>query len=295
MKKLLPYRNYWKALIPYRLAILALLVAIPVQGAVFQRRPAATPDPQSALPGQPNVLNIHLENGRVTATIANCPVQKALQDLADRTGIIFEVRSQENPLISVNLYGVSLEEAIERIAPGFNSIFSYSNNPLDPEHITMVQVFPRIDKNPQPGIIYLGNGKVIKSNDDLETAEQALKILAEGKDTEQKERAIEILVNAKGEEAIKALVKAVSDPEPAIRVAAIEGLATLNAQATLPSILRGLKDRNPAVRQCAATATALLGTAQNLKDLRPLSADKDAGVAAAADTAIRKLSTSVKR
>jgi hypothetical protein len=295
MIKLPPYRDCLKALFSCQFAILALLVAIPVQGAVFQRRTAATPEPQSAVLGLPAVLNLRLENGRVTATIANCPVQKALQELADRTGIIFEVRSQENPLVSVNLYGVSLEEAIERIAPGFNSIFSYSNDPHDPGHITLVQVFPRIEKSPQPGIIYLGSGKIIKSNEDLETAEQALKILAEGKGTEQKERAVEILVNAKGEEAIKALIKALSDPEPAIRVAAIEGLATLNAQAALPVILKGLKDRNPSVRQSAATATALLGTAQNLKDLRPLSTDKDAGVAAAAETAIRKLSSSVKR
>jgi hypothetical protein len=238
---------------------------------------------------------MRVENGRVTAAIANCPLQKVLKDFAERTGIIFEVRSQEDPPVSVNLYGVSLEEAIERITPGYNRILSYGNKSGEPGRIVMVQVFPRIGSSQQPGILYLGNGTITRTSDDIETAEQAIKILAEGKDKEQKERAVEILVESKGAEAIKALIGAVSDPAPEVRVAAIEGLAALNAQTALPSIMKGLRDRHPAVRQSAATATALLGTAQNLKDLRLLSADKDAGVAAAVETAIRKLSTSVKR
>ncbi len=278
------------------LEILVLLAAFSPFGFALQRRPMRPPTvpgpPSSRLPA---VLSLRLENGRVTAAIANSPLQTVLKDFADRTGIIFEVRSEDNPDVSVNLYGVSLEEAIERIAPGFNTILFYDQNSSDSTRIVMVRVFSHADKDPQPGIVYLGTGAVIKTNDSLETAEQALKALEESKDTEIKERAVEILVNAKGEEAIKALIKAVADTDPAIRVAAIEGLASLNAQAALPGILKSLRDRHPAVRQSAATATALLGTAQNLKDLKPLSADRDAGVAAAAETAIRKLSTSARK
>ena len=295
MRNWTPNRNHRKASRFLRFAALVLLATIPAGGAFPQRRPSPTSAPAPKANQLPAVLSMRLEEGRITATIANSPLQTVLQEFADRTGIIFEVRSQENPLISVNLKEVSFTEAIERITPGFNTIYFYDNSQTTPERITMVQVFPRTDSGPQPSILYLGTGAITKTNDSIETTEQALKVLAEGKDVEVKERAIEILVNAKGEEAVKALIQATSDRSPEIRVAAIEGLAALNAHTALSSILRSLKDRHPAVRQSAATAVALLGTAQNLKELRPLSMDKDAGVAAAAETAIRKLSTSVKK
>jgi len=295
MTKIAPRENLRRIPSVARCVMLALLAVMPLSAAQQQRRPAPTAGARQPSANLPAILSMRLEDGRVTATIANSPLQTVLKDFADRTGIIFEVRSQQNPAISVNLYGVSFEEAIERLTPGFNTIFFYDKNAAGSAGITLVQVFPRMDKELQPSIVYLGTGAVIKTNDSLENAEQALKALEESKDAEVKERAVEILVNAKSEEGIKALIKAVSDSDPAVRVAAIEGLAALNAHAALPDILKSLKDRHPAVRQSAATATALLGTAQNVKELRPLSSDKDAGVAAAAETAIRTLSTSVKK
>jgi hypothetical protein len=238
---------------------------------------------------------MRVDDGRVTATITNSPLQKVLQELAERTGVIFEVRSEDNPLVSVNLQKVSIPEAIDRIAPEFNTIFYYDKKQPKSERITLVQVFPRKDLGPQPSILYLGTGAVTKSNDDIETEEQALKILEEGTNVEVKEKAVEFLVDAKSDLAIDALIQSISDSEPEIRVAAIEGCAALNVQAALPNILKCLKDHHPAVRQSAATAVALLGTAQNLEDLKPLITDKDAGVAAAAETAVRKLSTSIRK
>jgi len=285
--------NFPKSPFFARFVMLVMLAAISMPGASQQRRSGPATGAKQPPLNQPAVLNMRLENGRVTATIANSPLQVVLKDFADRTGIVFEVRSQRNPEVFVNLYGVSLEEAIERITPGFNTIFFYDKNSTGSAPIKMVQVFPRGDKDPQPSIMYLGTGVVTKTNDTLENTEQALRALEESKDAEIKEQAIEILANAGSEEGIKALIKAISDSDPAIRVAAIEGLAALNIRAALPDILKSLKDRHPAVRQSAATVTALLGTAQNVKDLRPLRADRDAGVAAAAETAIRTLSTAV--
>ncbi len=295
MTKIAPPDNFRRIPSFARCMLLVVLAAMPASAAQQQRRPVPSAGVQQPSANLPSVLRMRLEDGRVTATIANTPLQTVLKDFADRTGIIFEVRSQQNPAVTVNLYGVSLEEAVERLTPGFNTIFFYDKNAAGSAGIALVQVFPRMDKEPQPSIVYLGTGAVTKTNDSLENAEQALKALEESKDTEVKERAVEILVNAKSEEGIQALIKAVSDSDPAVRVAAIEGLAALNAHAALPDILKSLKDRHPAVRQSAATATALLGTAQNVKELRPLSSDKDAGVAAAAETAIRTLSTSVKK
>jgi HEAT repeat protein len=190
---------------------------------------------------------------------------------------------------------VGLQEAIQRIVPGFNTIFFFDQSQPESERIALVRVFPRTAVTPQPSVLYLGTGAITRSGDNGETEEQALKILSGSAEIEAKEKAIEILVNAKSDEGIKELMKSISNPAPEIRVAAIEGLAALNAKEALPGVLKSLKDQHPAVRQSAATAVALLGTAQNIKDLKPLTSDKDAGVSAAAETAIRKLLTAVKK
>jgi hypothetical protein len=201
------------------------------------------------------------------------------------------VRSEDNPPISLHLYGVSVQEAIERIASDNNTIFFYDKS--EPPRIEYVRVFPRADSSEQPGIIYLGTGVVTKSNDDIDTPGQALMVLEDGSSLEAKKKAIEILSEAGSVEGLEALLKSVSDPEPEIRIAAIEALAALGAHEGLSEILRSLKDPYPGVRQSAVTAVALLGDESNLNDLKPLKMDKDAGVASAAETAIQKLSATL--
>jgi hypothetical protein len=265
---------------------------------VAQRPPSRGPQFQRSSPPQeqkPAVQKMRVEDGKVHADITDSPLQNVLQELADRTGIIFEVRSQENPLVSVHLDWVSVQEAIQRIASGSNTIFFYGQDKSGPERITLVSVFPRTNAVQQPGIVYLGTGGVTKSNEDIQTPEQALRILSGNADVEARERAIEILVSTKSDAAIKALRNSISDPAPEIRVAAIEGLATLGARQALPGILKSLKDPHPGVRQSAITAVALLGDARNLKDLKPLSTDKDNSVATAAEIAIRQLSAAIKK
>jgi hypothetical protein len=296
MKMWTPNKKHWRTYKLLRLGMLVLCTAIPANGAPFQRQPfppMPTPDAQQAQ--KPAVLKMRLEEGKITANIVDALLQDVLKELAARTGIIFEVRSQENPLVSVHLNKVSIIEAIQRITSGSNTMFFYGNGPQESEQIRLVRVFPRITTTPQPSILYLGTGAITKSGDSIDTPEQALKSLAESTNIEEREKAIEVLVNTKSNDVIKPLMSVLTDPAAEIRVAAIEGLAVLNAHNALPDILKSLKDPNPAVRQSATTAVALLGDAQNVKDLKPLTADKDAGVAAAADMAMRKLSSAAKK
>jgi hypothetical protein len=243
----------------------------------------------------PFILKMHIDAGLVSAEVSNCPLQNALLELAERTGVVFEIQSQINPLVSVNLYRVSLQEAIQRLASASNSVslntlVFYSQDVLEPDRIKLVRFFPRINQVPQPSIIFLGTGAVTKSNDRIDTPEQALKTLIESNKLETREKAIEALAASKSDFAPKALTYLISDASPEIRVAAIEGLAVLGAQTAISDILKTLKDEHPGVRLSAIKAIALLGDARNVKDLRPLSKDKDVSVAAEADIALRKLS-----
>lgn len=272
------------------LAVLFLSAPVPAQRS---RRPI----PQAQRPVKqensvPAVLTMRVDNGTITADIRNSPLHKALGELAERTGIIFEVRGEDNPPVSVHLYGVSFQEAILRIASDNDTVFYYDEN--SPARISFVRVFPRTDPVQQPSITYLGTGAVTKSNDDIDTPEQALMVLSEESGPEVRKKAIDILSETGGVEAIDALLKTVSDTNPEIRIAAIEGLAALGAREALSGVLKSLQDPNPGVRQSAITAVALLGDESNLSDLEPLRADADAGVANAAETAIQKLSASMK-
>jgi len=148
-----------------RFGALVLFTAMPAQGAPFQRPNAPMPASGMQQFQKPAVLNMRVDEGRITATIVDSPLQNVLADLAARTGIIFEVRSQENPLVSVNLYRVSLQEAIQRMAPGSNSIYFYGKNQGDSDGITLVRLFPRTNTSPQPSILYLGTGAITKGND----------------------------------------------------------------------------------------------------------------------------------
>jgi hypothetical protein len=283
-------RYRWTAFGLVFLLTIILCSNAPAQRSVRSNRP---PVPGQMPESKPSLLSIRVDANRITAHISDCPLQNVLQDLADRTGVIFEVRSHDNPLVSVHLDRISLQESIQRIATGSNAIFIYDKS--DPQRISMVRLYPRTSPQVQPGIVYLGTGAVIKSNDDIENPEQALKVLAESTKPEMREKAVELLVNAKGADAVKGLMNYISDPAPEIRSAVIEGLAALGAHEALPEILKKLRDANSGVRQSATTAVALLGDARNLKDLKPLSADKDPSVAAAAELAIRKLSAAEKK
>jgi hypothetical protein len=274
-----------------------MLVMLSSSGVLFAQR--RIPIPSVSQPSRPAakkafLLKIRIEEGRVTADISNAPLQQVLQELADRTGIVFEVRAQEDPLVSIHLQHVSPAEAIQRIAAGSNAMFYYGQG-AESDRIMMVRIFSRSTPGPQPTLMYLGTGAVTKTNNTVETPEEALEVLASESSIEEKEIGIEILAKSKNSLAVKALMDCLSDPAPEVRVAAIEGLAAMGAQEALPGILKSLKDEHPGVRHSAAMAVASLGTAGNLKDLRPLTSDKDAGVAAAAEIAIRRLSATVKK
>ncbi len=296
MKNWTPNKKHWRAFKLFRLGMLVLCTAIPAKGDPFQRPqfpPPLNPNAQQAQKAV--VLKMRMEGGKITADIVDAPLQDVLKEFAARTGIIFEVRSQDNPLVSVHLNAIPIPEAIQRIISGSNSMFFYENDNQESGQIKLVRIFPRITTTPQPSIVYLGTGAITKTGDTIDTPEQALKTLEESTNIEEREKAIEFLVNTKSADAVKPLMNVLADPAPEIRVAAIEGLAVLNAHTALPDILKGLKDPHPTVRQSATTAVALLGDSQNVKDLKPLIADKDAGVASAADMAIRKLASAAKK
>lgn len=248
-------------------------------------RPAQNP------PTASSVVKIRVDGTQVSAEIRDALMQQVLEELAARTGVVFEVSMASNPLFSVNLYRVPLQEAIKRVIGGLDAIFYYDKDEVGQTRIHFVRVFSKEKKSQPAGIRYIGTGVPTKTSEDsIDTPEQALKALWESQNIDLRQKAIAILASVKGEVATQALTKALEDSAPEVRVAAIEGLASLGAPSALPQILLTLKDNHPSVRQSATEAVALLGSVENVNDLKPLVRDKDEGVAGAAELAIRRLS-----
>ena len=278
----------------FDIVMLAVAAIFPMQTPAFAKAQLAVPATTGSAKqtATPPVIRIRVAEGRVTAEIRNAPLQDVLEELAARSGVIFEIQTQQNPVISQLLEKAELAEAIRRIlGDTSDAIFNFTKDANGKDVVGLVRLFPR-DKEPQqPGLRYIGLGKVTKSGEDIpENTEQAAAILAESKDLVQRQRAIEVLAMSRNELAMQALTKALSDPAPEIKAAAIDGLASQGSSAALPKIVLALKDKHPGVRQSAIAAIVILGNAGNVRDLKPLSKDSDASVAMAAEMAIRKLS-----
>src|SRR5204863_1782727 len=98
-----------------RSAVLPLPLLALVAAARAQNPPTQPPPPE--------VLRIRVEADHVTAEIRSSPLRHVLEELAARTGIVFEVATAWNPLISLTLYKVPLQEAVQRVVGGGDSIF----------------------------------------------------------------------------------------------------------------------------------------------------------------------------
>ncbi|NWG14212.1 MAG: HEAT repeat domain-containing protein [Acidobacteria bacterium] len=258
---------------------------------VVRGRASPVPRQAPAQPPGPILLRMRVDGDCVHADIRNAPLPRVLEELAARSGIIFEAGTHDTAEVSLSLRGVTFEEAIERIAAGRNCIYYYEPGENGREAVRFVRIFSRAGAA-QPSLLYIGTGVRTKTGDeDIESVEQALKVLADSNDVGARESAVEFLSATGSETAVRALSIAVRDAAPEVRAAAIEGLAGLGARGALPVIVKAFGDRNPGVRRSAVTAVALMGDPQNLRDLRRMLSDQDPTVAAAADMAVRRLST----
>ena len=273
-----------------RFKLPGLLLAL-VPAALLAQLRGPLPKIAPNAPASPSIVKVRYEEGLVTAQFKDAPLPRALEEMAARTGVIFEVGIHDVTPVTLSLYRAPLDEAVRRIVGVNNAILYYEKDSSGISRMTLARVIARVNKPAQPSLRYIGTGTITKTGEDhVETQEQALKALAEKGNVDARQKAIDFLVAAKGDVAVQALTAALADEAPEVRVAAVEGLAALEARGSLPGIVKALQDEHPGVRQSAIVAVALLGDAENLKDIRPLTRDRDASVAAAAETAARKLS-----
>lgn len=109
---------------------------------------------------------MQIQDGKVTASIRAATLQQVLEELAARSGIVFEIQSQDNPLVSITLMEVSLPEAIQRIASADDLIFYHGQDSSGRSTIQLVKTYPRAEVPLQPSIRYIGSGVITKTGED---------------------------------------------------------------------------------------------------------------------------------
>ncbi len=289
-------RKSWARVVLFLSACLASgsLCLLPAQASRPTTRSTPRQPPARAQnpPPGPVTMRMRVEDGYVTADLRNVPLARALDELAARTGVVFELGMQDASTASVSLYRAELREAIERIASDHDCIYYYGRDAGGLDRLEFVRVFSRARNVQQPSLLYIGTGTITRAGDDsIDTPEQALKVLAESQDVDARQKAVEVLAASKTDISAQALAAAADDPAPEVRAAAIEGLAGLGDRNALPIVVKALKDKHPGVRHSAITAVALLGDSREIQYLHPMQDDPDASVAAAAEMAMRRLST----
>jgi|WetSurMetagenome_2_1015567.scaffolds.fasta_scaffold61386_3 hypothetical protein len=116
----------------------------------------------------PLSLRMQIKDGRVNAAVRSAPLQRVLEELAARSGVVFQVQSQDNPLVSITLQEVSLQEAIQRIASADDLIFYHGRDSSGQSAMQLVKVYPRADVPLQPSIRYIGSGVITKTGENSE-------------------------------------------------------------------------------------------------------------------------------
>lgn len=274
------------------LAWLGLALSGPSLFGQGMRPVGRTPGMITNQPKEPGSMKLRMEGQEVAGEIRNTPLQDVLEEIAAWSGIVFEIESQENPAVTITFYRVPILEAVQRLIGANNSIIYADRDETGQSRILLVRIFSRVPRPTPPSLHYIGTGSVTKRSDDIvDSPEQALAVLAGSTNLAARQKAVEVLVASKGAPAVPALKAVLSDPEVEIKVAAIEGLFTLGARDALPQILPALRDPHPGVRHIAILAVSTLGDAKNVRDLRPLLKDPDHTIVAAAEAAIQKLTS----
>ncbi|MGH7508857.1 MAG: HEAT repeat domain-containing protein [Gemmatimonadales bacterium] len=113
-------------------------------------------------------------------------------------------------------------------------------------------------------------------------AAELIRIAAGDRDGSLRALALETLRTLRVSEALPVALRALADPDRAVRAAAVGAVAELGGAGVIGSLQEQTLATEPAVRAAAARALGVLGTAEAESDLRRLLGDPDPGVREAA-------------
>ena len=249
--------------------------------------------------------DIKVEGDQLSVSVNGLPVNQVLQEIAAKTGMVFDVKSDLEREITVKFSNMPLVEGLKRILSPDSFVFEYGKaTDSSPSKITKVIVYgtgsgtgtkisaPAGQKRASTDDPGPGPKRVAQQEEEPE-AEQSLKDYGEllkDPDPELREEAISDMVDDYGIEALPLLEKAlVGDGNDEVRVAAASAIGGLEEERGIASLAKGLSDTDEDVRMAIVEALGEISSLAILPVLERAAKDSNEEVKEAANYLIEEL------
>jgi len=251
---------------------------------------------------------IRITDGHLTADIIGSSLQKALEAIAQKSGIRIFLDGPTAEKVTIKFQNLPLDEGLRRLLHGKNAAFIYSEasggNTTSPARLDAVYIFtggsPGVspDERGLPKVNMVGERAVsdapetqdtvlgaqeatsLGESQDKGSIEALTKVLFEGPDPPLREAAATALGQTWSESAVESLGLALlGDQEATVRASAARALGETWSEAALDVLTRSLLgDPNRYVRESVALALGEIGDADAVQALIQALQDQDMSV-----------------
>jgi hypothetical protein len=257
---------------------------------------------ETAVPEKPPVpLAVTVDHGLVSVDVRDALLADVLHEIAAQAGVQVTIRSGGTDRVTQTFAGVSLDEAIRRLAQGYDVVLIYGSarGRARPGRLAEVRVYEAstravpvvVDPRQRNARLRVVRSLIWQARRRRPGALTSLAgILASDPDPVVRRSAAAALAGLREPEAVAALTTALGDQDASVRVAALSSLGVLRDGAQAPAMIQLLsRDPDAAVRRAAVRALARLGSEEARRGLEAAARDPDASVRQAAVFALNQL------
>ena len=270
------------------LLALSLVPADPLEGSGTRPTERAAPSPPT----------LRMTDGRLTARLADVPLERVLDSLADLTGARIDVDVVPGERVTEAFIDLPLEESLRRLLPGRQIIVVYEQAQHDLARLVAVRAYDgsgsstRVRWDRREDTATPGARMPVGAPDgtlDLPADRDALAlVLSTSQDREARRRAVEELGRLDGDGITAALSLGLEDTDPGVRESAARALGRTWDEGAIEPLAWALRDDGDAdVREAAAQALGRLWSESAVEALgRALLTDPSRAVREAAARAL---------
>jgi HEAT repeat protein len=278
-----------RCVVPFRVSLLTLVSALLT--AAFARAGEAPPGA--------TVMTVTVNTGRLSVSAHDAPLGDILTLIGQQARMNVHLDGQFRTPITTTFTDVPLEAGIRRLTRGHSSGFVYESASPSGQAARLAEIWI-IESSPTvaplaPTDLRMRAARFARMaslgwrGDDSAITELS-RILAEDPDPAVRSRAVLTVSRLRNARARSALIAALADQQPRVRIQALRGLQRADGEAAADAVRQVLvTDPEASVRRAAAWTLATLRTAAAGPALRvAMSADGDASVRQAAAAAFQR-------
>jgi HEAT repeat protein len=224
---------------------------------------------------------VEWKQGQLSVTAEKVPLSEVIQAVASKAGIEVVELEQFRNEISVQLSGLSLHDALQRLLSDVNYVLiERASDQAQQPPVLSVILGGRVRSSSQTIIDCVLADAVDTSKGGTEDNETALRRALEDPAPDSQALALELIAERDRDNAVSILVEATQSNVPEVRLRAIDLL--VNSQADSQTILSALgsavNDQDREIRRYAIRTLAQQGAPEGLAYLQAVLVDPDPGI-----------------